>query len=158
MLFRSGAWLKDDPDDPNWTITYQKYDLVEDEEINIDDLNALVYYEDDEKWLWEACWFSPDTLMMMCMGGGGMDEAMTAALMTDQQIEQAKLDKWRKTRPPHVLSIWEKIKRAEESIEWFEKLWLEDEDFRKKVGEEEWKEFINGLYDWLEELYEQLTK
>jgi len=151
------AWLKDDPNDPNWTDTYQKYDLVEDGQIDIDDLNALVCYEDDEKWLWEACWFSSDTLMMMGMDGG-MDKAMAAAAMTDEQIEQAKLDKWYKTRPPHVMTVWEEIKLVEESLDWLEKVWLEDEQLRKEVSEEEWKEFINSLYDWLAQMKEQSAK
>jgi uncharacterized repeat protein (TIGR01451 family) len=152
------AWLKKD-EDSNWTDTYQKYDLVEDEEmeINIADLNAFAYNEDDQKWLWEACWFSPDTLMMMGMDGG-MDKAMAAAPMTDEQIEQAKLDKWYTTRPPHVMTVWEEIKLVEESLDWLEKVWLEDEQLRKEVSKEEWKEFINSLYDWLAQMKEQSAK
>jgi len=152
------AWLKKD-EDSNWTDTYQKYDLVEDEEmeINIADLNAFAYNEDDQKWLWEACWFSPDTLMMMGMDGG-MDKAMAAAPMTDEQIEQAKLDKWYTTRPPHVMTVWEEIKLVEESLDWLEKVWVEDEQLRKEVRPEEWKEFINSLYDWLAQMKEQSAK
>ncbi len=150
------AWLKDD-EDLNWIDTYQKYDLVENGQIDLADLNALVCYEDDEKWLWEACWFSPDTLMMMGMDGG-MDKAMAAAAMTDEQIEQAKLDKWYKTRPPHVMTVWEEIKLVEESLDWLEKVWLEDEQLRKEVSPEEWKEFINSLYDWLAQMKEQSAK
>ena len=138
------AWLKED-DDPNWSDTYQKYDLVDDGVIDIDDLALFC-----DEWLWQACWRNCDIWMMMGMDGGGM----AAAAVTEQTI----LETWR----PQVLSIWEQIKRAEESIEWFEKVWLEDEDFRKavseEIGEEGWKEFINGLYDWLEELYERLEK
>jgi len=150
------AWLKED-DDPNWIDTYQKYDLIEDGQIDIDDLNALVCYQNDEKWLWEACWFSSDTLMMMGMDGG-MDKAMAAAPMTDEQIKQAKLDKWYTTRPPHVMTVWEEIKLVEESLDWLEKVWLEDEQLRKEVSEEEWKEFINSLYDWLAQMKEQSAK
>jgi uncharacterized repeat protein (TIGR01451 family) len=150
------AWLKKDKD-PNWIDTYQKYDLFENRAIEPNDLNALVCYEDDEKWLWQACWFSSDTLMMMGMDGG-MDKAMAAAPMTDEQIEQAKLDKWYTTRPPHVMTVWEEIKLVEESLDWLEKVWLEDEQLRKAVGEEEWKEFINSLYDWLAQMKEQSAK
>ena len=75
-----------------------------------------------------------------------------------EQIEQAKLDKWYITRPAHVMTAWEEIKLFEESIDWFEKLWLEDEQVRKTISPEEWKEFINALYDWLAQLEEQSTK
>ena len=153
----AGGWYTD-TNDPNWIDTYQKYDLVEDGVIDIDDLNVFAYDEEDQKWLWEACWFSSDGLMMMGMDGGGMDEGMAVAAVTDEQIEQAKLDKWYETKPPHVMTVWEEIKLVEESIDWFEKVWLEDEQVRKTVSPEEWKEFINGLYDWLEQLEEQSSK
>jgi hypothetical protein len=147
FYFISAAWFTQDPCAPweptdpdlidNWD---SRCDLDGDYMVDIDDLALFC-----EEWLWQACWRNSD-IWMMGMGGG----AMTATTMTDQ----AKLE----TKPPRVITIWEEIKLVEESIDWLEKVWLEDEQLRKEVSEEEWKEFINGLYDWLEQAYEQLTK
>jgi len=148
FYFISAAWFTQDPCAPweptdpdlidNWD---SRCDLDGDYIIDIDDLALFC-----DEWLWQACWFNDDTWMMMGMDGG----AMAAAPVTEQTILE--------TKPPHVMTIWEEIKLVEESIDWLEKVWLEDENLRKEVSEEEWKEFINSLYDWLEQANDQLKE
>ena len=36
-----------------------------------------------DDWLWQPCWFSPDTWMMMAMAGG-----MTKTLKRDRYVKQ----------------------------------------------------------------------
>jgi len=146
FYFISAAWFTEDPcapwqpTDPNLIDNWDsRCDLDGDYIVDIADLALFC-----DEWLWQACWRNSDIWMM------GMDGGMAAAPTTEQTILE--------TKPPRVITIWEEIKMVEESIDWLEKVWLEDENLRKEVSEEEWKEFIDGLYDWLEQAYEQLKE
>ena len=130
----STAWLLDDTD-PNWSDTYSKYDLVEDDEIDIEDLAVFC-----GELLWEACWRdSQEDIWMMMAGGYGMES--TAIGAAKAVVSEPTLE--------------EQIDSAKAFIKWFEEIQL-DEEVQEAIDEKQWEEFMEEINQWLDGLEELL--
>jgi hypothetical protein len=87
----------------------------------------------------------------MGMGGGDMGKMMDAQLRTIADRRLAELAALRASEPKPEPTIEEQLDNAKEIIQWLEEIWL-DEDLQKAICEEQWKEFMDKIYEWLYEL------
>ena len=147
----ASAWLKDNTD-PNWTDTYARLDFNADNEVNLDDLLIFVDSTNAETfghWLWQACWYNTDSTAVAMMRTAPIPEA---TILTDEQIESNRQAKWQKNQPEREYTTYETMLMVEDIIEIIENDWLTNPDFQKEVTEDQYKESMQMLYDWLEEL------
>ena len=49
-------------------------------------------------------------------------------------------------------TIEEQIVHAKEVVAWLEKIWDDDEEVSKTIGQEDWEEFMKKIYEWVNEL------
>ena len=170
LLLFSAAWLSHDPNDPladpehpdyiedpndpdyinpnsftNWD---SRFDLDTDYDVDLIDFGIFT-----GNWLWEACWRSSSEgiWMMMGMGGGdtGMMMEVQSRAIADRRL--AELAALRASEPAPEPTIEQQLDNAKQIIKWLEEIWL-DEDLQKAIGEEQWKEFMDKIYEWLYEL------
>ena len=137
--------LSHDPSDPNladpndsvaWNLKY-----------NLDDTGSSAYIIDQAdfalfctEWLWEACWRDNYIEMYGMMGGGGESMMMGESFAVDS-TQAAVPEK----------SIAEQFEDAKRLIEKVEEIW-EDPLVQEQIGEKDWLEFMEKVYDWLGEL------
>ncbi len=131
-------------EEPNYV---EKCDLEDNNCIDCNDLKSFC-----EDWLWEKAW---ETGWMMCMGGGG--DGKGSGLMLDLQQSliarperlAARSDKfyavnvYKTTAEKTLLYIDENV--IEEILAWFDKIWLETDEFRKVMTEKEFLEFRKAV-------------
>jgi parallel beta-helix repeat protein len=157
----SAAWLSRDPNDPSvpsdpnlidpndfagWN-TICNLDPTGDSAYRID-LSDLVEFckNDPQVWLWRACWREDywdvwgikrggDRAMMMSMTG-----FETHSIMAIQSM------------PVEEKTIEQQILDLEEIIEFLEKIWLEELDIQEAIDPEDWKDFMDAVYNNLYEL------
>jgi len=130
----------------------KKCDLEDNDYIDLADLQFLC-----EDWLWECAW---ETGWMKCMGGGGMGgQGMGGGLMLD--LERSLI-----ARPQRLAARSDKFyvvdasKTAAERapvyidenvisqiLAWLDKIWLESDELRKAMTEEEFLKFRKLIED-----------
>jgi len=147
----SDAWLTEpndanDPNSPDWN---PDCDLDGDDFVDFNDFAVFA-----NEWRWQACYMIPDTWMMMSMGGAGFAEMAVTLAEPIVQIpfSQAEITQFDAAKLVSNYHIRQQIAQTEEIIEFFENLWQTDKEFREMIDENDWLEFINTLYDWLDEL------
>ncbi len=121
-------------------------DLDQDLDVDLDDL--LVFVGDNPKnWLWLACWrldLQPEQLeMMMSMVPEG--EMFTQSLSVSSPSVEA-------TTVIPEKPIREQILDLEDTIQFLEKLWLDDPSIQNEIDSTEWQQFIQKVYDSFSEL------
>ena len=148
----AATWLIEDPNalfDPD-------YDFNDDDVVNLADLQTFCA----SHWLWTACWKQNQyemygTYGMMSMGGESMlvlgeAEAMMAVPMTSTA-----------TLEPETVtekSIAEQLLTLKECAEFLEKIWLEDEQIQQEIDPDDWKRFMDSVYNSAVELKTQLDQ
>ena len=156
------AWHNYDPatnNDPNKNYDTrcdldndQYIDLDNDQYIDLDDLMIFVDSTNAETfgyWLWQACWYDSDSTAVAMMRTASIPEA---TILTDEQIKSNRQAKWQKNQPEREYTTYETMLMVEDIIEIIENDWLTNPDFQKEVSEEQYKESMQMLYDWLDEL------
>jgi len=93
--------------------------------------------------------------MMMSRSGDGLGRSMIRPPLSAAQIASARLAAWQQLRPQPQPTLEDQIVLAEELIYWLEQLWLEDEDVRKAMDEDEYFDFVNLLQKDLHALLDQ---
>jgi hypothetical protein len=124
--------------------------------IDLEDL-AIFWWDDDNtkyNWLWTACWLTEEYLEMMSGGesmmmapGGGEEMLMAESVIsvqTEIQLEESPV--------VEEISIEEQILSLKDSIEFLEKLWLQEPDIQQDIAAEDWKMFMDAVYQGLLEL------
>jgi parallel beta-helix repeat protein len=142
----SEVWLVESSD-PNWN---SLYDLAGDGDI-IDSNDLLLFAED---WLWISCSkmkeIDLDPPESMQMGGiGKMMSEKVLFMESTLSIEQTTV----KPEP----TIEEQISEVKWIIEKLEEIW-EDEETKEAIDEEDWKKFMDSIYEWLSELEDLYLK
>jgi len=149
----SSAWLSHDPNDPAWIADPNLADPNDsinwNPVCNLDDtggseyvidLADLVVFTSEAPWLWAACWRGNYIAMYGMMGGGGESMMMSESFTVDST--QA---------PVPEKTIAEQFEDAKRLIENVEEMW-EDPLVQEQIGEKDWLEFMEKIYDWFAEL------
>jgi hypothetical protein len=163
----SAAWLSHDPNDPVCDPNHPEYvgdpnDPGYISQAQKDSWNEICDFDSDydvdlidfeffcENWLWEACWREDYVSVMYGMsGGGGESSMMMAAPVTESAfMSSTALD----VQPTPEKSICEQIFDLEDCIELLEKIWLEDPYIQQEIDPDDWKEFMDTVYESLFEL------
>ncbi len=151
------AWLNHDPNDPNlddeptanWDV---RCDLDSDYDVDLDDFQIFVDSTNAETfgyWLWQACWYDSDSTAVAMMRTATVPES---TVLSDAQIESGRQARWRKNQPEHEYTTYETVVMVEDIIEIIENEWLTNPDFQEEISEEQYKESMQMLLDWLDEL------
>ena len=154
----SAAWLSHDPNDPVCDPNHNDYisdsndpdyisqaqkdrwNVICDFDSDYDvDLNDFASFCDN--WLWQACW-RENYVVMYSMSGGGESMMMAAPPLA------ATLSVY-EPQPAPEKSIREQIFGIEDCIEFLEKIWLEDPYIQKEIDPDDWKLFMDAVYDSL---------
>jgi uncharacterized repeat protein (TIGR01451 family) len=154
----SHAWLSCDPNspaypnpnnpDPNdsyiWYVQRWGFltDMNKDSCVDLADLDLFM-----ANWLWEACW--RENYMEVWGVTSGSQELMMMSMMTDFEVYPSMAG--------YDVSVEEKtieqqILDLEEIIEFLEKIWLEESDIQEAIDPEDWKDFMDAVYNNLFEL------
>jgi hypothetical protein len=153
----SSAWLTEDTN-----IYFNPLcDLDTDDDI---DLADLVIFSDPDNWLWQACWkqnlyemystysmMSGGENMLVLSGTEGMMQSMSMdrSLITSPTLGVV-------THPVDKTTIVEQLLTLNECVEFLDKIWLEEPDIRQEISEDDWKKFMDSIYDSAVELKTQL--
>lgn len=144
----SRAWQSRDPNDPGLTDPNESrnwnprcnFDPTGDSQYRID-LEDLIVFSHDIHWGWVACWrldLQPEQLeMMMSMVPEG--RMLTQSLSAFSAIETA-------TVTPEI-PLREQILELKDTIQFLEKLWLNDPSVRQEIDPDEWKIFMDKVYE-----------
>ncbi|RKY06997.1 MAG: hypothetical protein DRP65_10995 [Planctomycetota bacterium] len=144
------AWLQYDPDeytgdDPNDTVNWDprcNLDNTGDSQYVIDLADVVVFAE---SWCWQACWKDLEKgFSMMAMGSG-------SGMMSMESVSSEIL-----TAPQPEPTIEEQIEQTEQILDWLNDLWKTDEAVRDTIDKDQWKDFIDRIEAWLDELEEEL--
>jgi len=149
------AWLSHDPNDPEFsgdpnecTHWNARFDFDDDYDIDLADLAFFC----TDFWLWIACWHDVDSGMMMSrsmsMDSSGR-ESLSSVSLSPEQLEQARLTRWLRTRPAYEPTDYEKLLQLRDLLDWLDLLWQQDEDLRKQFTEDQW-------FDWMKSVYQQI--
>ena len=150
----AAAW-QSEPNDDNYN---EDCDLADNNSIDYNDLALFC-----EDWLWEAGWDDPQ--WMMCMGGAGrgMDGSLMlldvkVSLKARPERLATRSQKFYDITPTNTISALrkaEEVKRQpvekinppdiEQMIKWLEGIWLDDDELRKTIDEDDWKKFMESL-------------
>ena len=141
---RPGGTSGYDPNDfRHWN---SRCDLDQDYDV---DLADLVIFADDlpKNWLWVACWrldLQPGQLNMtmnpsmptMGLQAASLDTATVSALLVETPQKP----------------IREQILELKDTIQFLERLWLEDESIQQEIDAGEWRQFMENVYQNMTEL------
>lgn len=145
----SQSWLSHDPDEPglgdpndaeNWNSECNFNDTGDSQYVI--DVNDLAVFANN--WLWRACWLDGGAWEMMGRGSGGCEGMMMSMPMTEF-LEPETLVKEPKSIEQQILDL-------EEIIKFLEEIWLEDTYIQEEIDPDDWKKFMDAVYDSLEEL------
>jgi parallel beta-helix repeat protein len=139
----SEAWLTH-PSDPHWN---PKCDLDQDYDV---DLADLVIFADDlpKNWLWVACWrldLQPELLEQMMSMSVPQPETQVVSLQSDSANSMISFD-----APPKP--IREQIIELKDTIQFLERIWLNDPLIQNEIDPAEWQRFMDKVYDGFNEL------
>jgi hypothetical protein len=163
----SRAWMTYDPNnplcDPN-NLNYERdpnsinfisqtdkarFNPVCDLDQDLDvDLGDLVIFADDRNadWLWVACWRQDLTsehleqMMMSMAPEGGSQMQSLSVLSTD------------KTTITSEKPIREQILELKDTVQFLEKMWLDDPTIQLEIDPNKWKQFMNEVYNAFSEI------
>lgn len=96
---------------------------------------------DTDSWLWEACWHQAYSAQMS--GGESMMMATLPLTSTLMVYESQSVSE----KP-----ISEQIYDLEDSVDFLEKLWLEDPYIQQEIDAQSWQKFMDAVYQSLDEL------
>jgi hypothetical protein len=156
------AWLSRDSEfwdpnlvDPNDFINWNSLcDLNNDHQVTLPD---IVQFLDDSPWLWQACWKNSGLYEAMMMFGGdnvaeassfGISSTIPAASIQTETLQEVPEQQSVQSEP----TIEEQILSLKDSIEFLEKLWLEEPDIQQEIDADDWKAFIDAVHQSLLEL------
>jgi hypothetical protein len=155
----SRAWLSRDPADPgatdpnetrNWNPRCN-FNLIGASQYRID-LADLIAFASNIHWGWVACWrleLQPEQLeMMMSMapvGGMQMQPLLSSSTLTTSVVIIEK-------------PINEQIIELKDTIQFLERLWLNDPTIQQEIDAGEWQQFIRKVQDSVNELKTMNTK
>lgn len=118
----------------------------------IDLADLEIFWSD---WCWKACYVNFDTWMYTFgLIDGDTDE------MYESQTSSAMVLNIQKKPAPVVIeekTIEEQLTDIQEIAGWLENLWDEDPSVRDEIDEQQWNEFMNHIYDWMDDLTFQLS-
>jgi len=124
----------------------EKCDLDSNDIINLADLELFC-----EDWLWEAPWNFGGEEMIMCMGGGGFGKEGGLMLDTEQSLIARPQRLAERTNRFYAVDVSKSaIERTPVYIDeddisdilaWLDKIWLDCDELRKYMTEEEFLEF-----------------
>ena len=152
----SAAWLSHDPNDPDITTdpnyigepnyvdpgAFVNWNPICDFDDDYDvDMGDLAFFCED--WLWHACW-RQSYMAVYAMGGGESRMRAAPPLMSTFVAY--------KPRPVPEKSIIEQILDLEDCIELLEEIWLEDPYIQQEIDADDWKKFMDAVYEGLFEL------
>jgi parallel beta-helix repeat protein len=156
------AWMTCDPNRPGGTSGYDPNDLQRwnpkcdlDQDFDIDLADLVIFAEDNpQNWLWVACWrkdLQPEQLeMMMSMTpAGGMQ--MQSLSLSDSTSVKATIITPEKP-------ICEQIIELKDTIQFLERIWLEDDSIQQDIDAGEWRQFMEKVYQNMSELQNMKTK
>lgn len=178
----SKAWLGHDPNDPVWADPnvadpnlsegwYEwkyKYNFepTGSSQYSID-LADLMTFLEDAPWLWKACWLDLEELQLQQMAFGSGEELLTVGiadqtLMTSQPslvtADAASVIPAQAEIQTPQISVEAQILELKDSINFLEKLWLEDPAIQQEIDPEGWQEFMNALYQSMAELQTEIVQ
>jgi hypothetical protein len=156
------AWLSRDGEfwdpnlvDPNDFINWNSMcDLNNDHQVTLPD---IVKFLDEAPWLWQACWKNSGLYEAMMMFGGdnvaeassfGISSTIPAASIQTETLQEVLEQQSVQSEP----TIEEQILSLKDSIEFLEKLWLEEPDIQQEIDADDWKAFIDAVHQSLLEL------
>jgi hypothetical protein len=163
----SSAWLSRDPNDPTLPTDPNLIDPNDftnwNPVCNLDDtggsayridLDDLVAFCAQDSWLWEACWredywdvwgiASGCELMLMRSMQDFVSPAQ-AGILTDHSAAAHLFEPEEKTVDQQILDL-------KEMIQFLEEIWLEEPDIQQVIAPDDWKDFMNAVYENLDEL------
>ena len=140
--------------EPNYN---EDCDLADNNSIDYNDLDLFC-----EDWLWEAGW--GDTQWMMCMGGGGFGPGRLdiSELMIPDAVQSlkamperlaARSRKFYDVTPATTIAARQAAFEVdiEKILEWLDGFWLEYEELREAISEDEWEKFIEAIEESLKQ-------
>ncbi|MBN2020159.1 MAG: hypothetical protein JW749_08040 [Sedimentisphaerales bacterium] len=130
----------------NWQTVDSNYSLDDDNDVDMDDL--FLFTKD---WLWTDL---PIEQVQEEGGESFTTISLEVAPVESTSIEESATESVQETETP----LPEQIEMLRNLIDWSEKLWLENEDIRNMVGEEQWLKVMKSLYEELEILEERNEK
>jgi len=169
----SAAWLSHDPNDPivttdpnysgNPNYIYVTEEILQqwrqswnpicnldntadtNTEYEIDVADFILFCEDyPQNWLWTACWRENYIIYGMNNGGENIMLSTPAFFMSPSTSLESQLVEEK--------SMEEQILDLEGSIVLLEKIWLEDPSIQKGINPDNWKEFMDSVYERLSEI------
>lgn len=159
----SVAWLTCDPNRPGGTSGYDPNDLLRwnprcdlDQDYDVDLTDLLIFVEDDpQNWLWIACWrldLQAEQLEQMMMSMAPVGGTLTQSL----SVSTARIEKSTTIVPE--ITIQEQIIDLKDTIQFLERLWLDDPSIQQDIDPDEWQQFMQKVYDSFNELKTINTK
>ena len=156
----SHAWLTCDPNRPGGTSGYDPNDFRHwnlrcdlDQDYDVDLADLVIFAEDNpQNWLWVACWrldMQPEELQQMTSmvpDGGVLTQSLSAS---SASIESTTVVPDKSAR--------EQLIDLEDTIQFLEKLWLDDPSVRQEIDPDEWQQFMDKVYDGFNELINSKT-
>lgn len=168
----SHAWLSQaGGNDPNWNSACNLDNTGASADV-IDLADLIMFCEDDpQNWLWIACWktdlldLQEQQTQQMIMGSSA-SPASSATVAASESEPISETNYVAATEPSEVdgqtvvqeslvveeKSIQEQILDLQDSIEFLEKLWQEESDIQQEINTEDWKKFMDAVYQSLKEL------
>ncbi len=169
-----------DPNDPSYIEPNRFEEWYEWKYIcNLDDtINTDTEYEIDladleifwnDYWLWKACYLKFD-IWLYTFGevDGDTDEmyssqsttAMTLSMKSQENtvVMEPIVEPHNETVIAEEKSIEEQYFEIQEIATWLENLWNEDESVREEMDAQQWADFMNQIYDWMDTLESQLSE
>jgi hypothetical protein len=173
----SQAWLSHDPNDPMWiadpNLAEPNLTPAWNPVCNLNtasnsayaiDLADLMDWVEDAPWLWKACWIDLEEMQVQQMMSGGdnvaeassfgISSTIPAASIQTETLQEVLEQQSVQSEP----TIEEQILSLKDSIEFLEKLWLEEPDIQKEISEEDWQKFMEAVYQNLLELQAQTVQ
>jgi hypothetical protein len=152
----SSAWMTCDPSRPGGTSGYDATDLLRwnpvcdldhDYDVDLADL-VILANSANGNWLWVACWrldLQPEQLeMMMSIAPSGGMHMQSLSLSDSSAIKPATITPEKPIR--------EQILDLKDTIQFLEKLWLNDPSVRQEIDADEWRQFMRKVNDSFDEL------
>jgi hypothetical protein len=156
----SHAWLTCDPNRPGGTSGYDSTDLERwnpvcdlDQDYDVDLADLMIFADNaNGNWLEVACWRldlqSEQLEMMMSMapaGGPQMQSLLAPSTVEPLSIAPEK-------------SIQEQIIDLKDTVQFLERIWLNDPSIRQEIDADEWEQFMRKVYDSFNEMKTMNTK
>ncbi len=174
----SGAWLSHDPNDPEVLDPNSPVNDPNDPSYidpnQLDDWNYMCNLDDTEytdteyeidladleiffdSWLWKACYVNFDTWLYTL----GEVEGDTDGMFGSQTSTAMTLNMEKKSTPKYAQekTIEEQYTDIQEIADFLEVLWYEDPTVREEIDEQQWADFMNHIYQWMDTLANQLLE